>query len=246
MRGHLFIGLLALCPAFAAQADEARIAVAANFVHTFERLRTAFEQSAPHRIQIISASTGKLYAQITHGAPFDALLSADAETAARLAVSGEGLADSRFTYAHGRLVLWSATPERVRNGADALRLGVRHVALANPRHAPYGRAAEQALRALQLWDVVEKSLVYGENVNQAMQYAASENAQLAFVALSQVLALPVSRRGGFWEVPRTLYEPIVQDAILLTQGRNNVAAKAFLVFLRSDAAREIIKTAGYE
>lgn len=247
MSGHLIVGMIALCFAWSVNAAEVRVAVAANFTHTLAQLQTQFEKSTPHRIVIISGATGKLFAQISNAAPFDVLLSADAEAPARLVKAGQAVAQSQFTYARGRLVLWSRQPELVRDAAQSLRaITTQRVALANPKHAPYGRAAEQALRALQLWDAVKSRLVLGENVNQALQFAATGNATWALVGLAQVLGLPAEQRGGYWEVPRDLYEPITQDAVLLVHGRDNSAAQEFLAYLRSAAARELIQSAGYE
>lgn len=246
MRGHLIIGGVALCFSLSASAAEVRVAVAANFTHTLEQLQARFEKTTPHRVVMISGSTGKLFAQITTGAPFDVFLSADTEAPARLVESGQAVAHSQFTYARGRLVLWSAHAEAVRDAPQSLRTGTQRVALANPKHAPYGRAAEQALRALQLWEVVKSRIVLGENVNQTLQFAATGNATWAFIGLAQVFNLPPSQRGGYWDIPRDLYEPITQDAVLLVRGRDNTAAQEFLTYLHSAAARELIQRDGYE
>ena len=246
MDSHLIIGCMALCFSLNVNAAEARIAVAANFTNTLEQLKTQFETATPHRIAIISGSTGKLFAQITAHAPFDVFLSADTNTPARLMESGLAVAQSQYTYARGRLVLWSAQAEAVRDGAQPLRTGTQRIALANPKLAPYGRAAEQALRALQLWDAVQSRIVLGENVSQTLQFAATGNASWAFIGLAQVFNLPPQRRGGYWEVPHDLYQPINQDAVLLAHGRDNIAAQAFLSYLRSTAARGLIQQAGYE
>ena len=247
MSGHLIIGIVVLCFSLSASAAEVRVAVAANFTHTLAQLQTQFEKATPHRIVIISGATGKLFAQISNAAPFDVLLSADAEAPTRLAAAGLAVASSQFTYARGRLVLWSRQPELVRDAAQSLRaITTQRIALANPKHAPYGRAAEQALRALQLWDTVKSRIVLGENVNQTLHFAATGNATWALVGLAQVLSLPAEQRGGYWEVPRDLYEPITQDAVLLVRGRDNPAAQEFLAYLRSAAARELIQRAGYE
>ncbi len=246
MARHLIIGSMALCFSLSVSAAEVRVAVAANFTNTLEQLKTQFETATPHRMAIISGSTGKLFAQITAEAPFDVFLSADTETPARLMVSGLAVANSQYTYAHGRLVMWSAQAQAVRDGAQSLRTGTQRVALANPKLAPYGRAAEQALRALQLWDALQSRIVLGENVSQTLQFAATENATWAFVGLAQVFSLPPQQRGGYWEVPRDLYQPINQDAVLLAHGRDNIAAQAFLSYLRSTSAHDLIQKAGYE
>ena len=246
MGGHLLIGSLVLCFSLGVNAAEVRIAVAANFTHTLSQLQTQFETQTPHRISIISGSTGKLFAQINNGAPFDVFLSADAEAPTQLMASGQAVVQSQFTYARGRLVLWSAQSEAVSDVVQSLRTSTQKIALANPKHAPYGRAAEQALRALHLWDEVRNRIVLGENVNQTLQFAATGNATWAFVGLAQVFSLPPEQRGGYWEVPRDIYEPIIQDAVLLVRGRDNPAAQEFLTYLRSATARELIQREGYE
>ena len=189
MGGHLIVGGGVLCFTLSVNAAEVRVAVAANFTHTLAQLQTQFEKSTPHRVVIISGATGKLFAQINNAAPFDVLLSADAEAPTRLVRAGLAVAPSQFTYARGRLVLWSLQPELVRDAAQSLRaITTQRIALANPKHAPYGRAAEQALRALQLWDTVKSRIVFGENVNQALHFAATGNATWALVGLAQVLS----------------------------------------------------------
>ncbi|MBI3776940.1 MAG: molybdate ABC transporter substrate-binding protein [Gammaproteobacteria bacterium] len=245
MVGHLIVVGITWCVAMSAGAAEVRVAVAANFAHTLEQLQAQFEKATVHRVAIISGSTGKLFAQINTGAPFDVFLSADAEAPARLVAAGQAVA-SQFTYARGRLVLWSAQAELVQDAPQTLRKGMQRIALANPKLAPYGRAAEQALRALQLWDKVQRRVVLGENVSQTLQFAATANTAWAFVGLAQVFGLPPEQRGGYWEVPRNLYEPITQDAVLLVHGRDNPAAQEFLTYLRSAAARELIQRDGYE
>ncbi len=246
MGGHLIVGVVALCFTLGVNAAEVRVAVAANFTHTLTRLQTQFETATAHRVTVISGSTGKLFAQITAGAPFDVLLSADTDAPTRLVASGLAVAQSQFTYARGRLVLWSAQADAARDAPQSLRRGTQRIALANPKHAPYGRAAEQALRALQVWESLQGRIVLGENVSQALQFAATGNALWALVGLAQVLDLPPQQRGGYWEVPRTLYQPITQDAVLLVHGRDNSAAQEFIAFLRSAAARALIQRDGYE
>ena len=247
MCGHLIVGSLALCFTLSVNAAEVRVAVAANFTQTLTQLQTQFEKATPHRIIIISGATGKLFAQINNAAPFDVFLSADAAAPTRLVEAGLAVAHSQFTYARGRLVLWSMQAERVRDAAQSLRgITTQRLALANPKHAPYGRAAQQALRALHLWETVQSRIVLGENVNQALQFAATGNATWAMVGLAQVLSLLPDQRGGYWEVPRDLYEPITQDAVLLVRSRDNPAAQEFIAYLRSAAARELIQRAGYE
>lgn len=246
MGSHLIIGSIALCWCLSANAAEVRVAVAANFTQTLSQLQAQFEKATSHRVSAISGATGKLFAQINNGAPFDVFLSADADAPARLIESGQAVALSQFTYARGRLVLWSTQPEAVRNGAQSLHGGTQRIALANPKLAPYGRATEQALRALKLWDAVQSRIVLGENVSQTLQFAATGNATWAFIGLAQVFNLPPEQRGGYWEVPRDLYVPITQDAVVLMRGRGNPAAQEFIAYLQSAPARELIQHAGYD
>lgn len=246
MGSHLIIGSMGLCFCLSASAAEVRVAVAANFTQTLSQLQVQFEKATSHHVSIISGATGKLFAQINNGAPFDVFLSADADAPARLIESGQAVALSQFTYARGRLVLWSTQPETVRNGAQSLHGSTQRIALANPKLAPYGRATEQALRALKLWDTVQSRIVLGENVSQTLQFAATGNATWAFIGLAQVFNLPPEQRGGYWEVPHDLYAPITQDAVLLMRGRDNPAAQEFIAYLRSAPARELIQHAGYD
>jgi molybdate transport system substrate-binding protein len=235
--------LIAACvPAHAA---ETIAAVAANFAPAIARIEPAFEQATGHDLTVVFGSSGKLAQQIEHGAPFDVLLSADALRPQVLAKSGAGVASSRFTYAIGRLALWSADPAAI--GADGpayLRTGAfRHLAMANPAVAPYGVAAQQALEALGLWSGVQDRLVRGEDIGQVYAMVASGAAQAGFVALSSVLA--GERPGSRWDVDPALHDPLRQDAILTARARDNPAARAFLDFLRSPRAHAIIESAGY-
>lgn len=230
----------------AAWPADVQVAVAANFAGTLQKLVPAFEAKSGHRVVVISGATGKFFAQIRNGAPFDVLLSADDETPARLEREGLAVAGSRFTYAEGRLVLWSARPHGVDAQGDVLQQGrFDHVAIANPRLAPYGLAAEETLRALGLYARLQPKLVMGENIAQAYQFVFTGNAELGFVARSQVYEAGKLRAGSAWEVPASLHTPIRQDAVLLEKGRNNPAATALLQYLRSDPARAVIAAAGY-
>ena len=242
-----YVAWLFLIATHAAQGDEALIAVAANFVPAANLLADEFEAVAPHTVTISSGSTGKLYAQIVNGAPYDAFLSADEETARRLESSGLAVRDSRFTYAVGRLVVWSADPAKILDGWQATleQAGIRRLAIANPALAPYGRAAREALRNTGLWDAIADRLVLGENVAQALTLAVTANADVGLVALSQALSQNLDGQGGFIPVPGTLHEPIRQDGVLLIRGADNPAAIAFLAFLRSDEARGRIVALGY-
>ncbi|MCG6965316.1 MAG: molybdate ABC transporter substrate-binding protein [Chromatiaceae bacterium] len=235
----LAIGLATLPVA----ADEIRIAVAANFTATLQRIAGDFTRASGHRVLISSSSTGKHYAQIRNGAGFDIFFAADAERPALLEQQGIGVPGSRFVYATGRLALWTRGEAVVGDPADVLRGGrFARLAIANPRLAPYGLAAEQALRAWQLWDKLQPKLVRGENVGQAYQYAATGNAEWGLVALSQVLAREPRVRGSYAIVPATLHTPISQEALLLRPSR---AGEAFLAFLRGDAAAQVLREAGY-
>ena len=233
--------LIACAPACA---DEVRVAVAANFAPVLAQLAAPFTEASGHHLRVSSGSSGKLYAQISHGAPFDVLLSADAERPRRLEADGQVVAGSRFTYARGRLVLWSAKPGVVDNRGEVLRRGTfRRLAIANPRIAPYGAAAQDVLEGLRLWHAVQGRLVQGEDIGQTFQFVYTGNAELGFVAWSQIKARGES--GSFWLVPEALHRPIEQQAVLLTGAADNAAARAFLEFLCGPRAREIIAAAGY-
>lgn len=236
--------LLALLFALSARAgaDEALVAVAANFARTAEALAGAYEAESGHTITLSSGSTGQLYARIVQGAPYEAFLSADAERPALLVDAGQAVASSRFTYAFGRLALWSGDPDRIGpDGEAALSGDFRFLAIANPRTAPYGAAALDVLESLGLTDAVTDRLVTGSDVGATYAFIASGNAELGFIALSQ---LP-DGQGSVWIVPEELHAPLAQDAVLLNRGADNPAATGFLAFLRSDEARAVIEAAGY-
>lgn len=227
-------------------AAEVQVAVASNFLAPMQRIAAAFERDTGHRARLAAGATGKFYAQIRNGAPFEVLLAADETTPARLEAEGRAVAGTRFTYAIGRLVLWSPRAEYVdAEGAILRRGGFAHLAVANPRTAPYGAAAAQVLAALGLGDALAARLVTGENIGQTYQFVASGNAELGFVALSQVMADGKLAGGSAWPVPDELYLPIRQDAVLLERGADNPAAAALLDYLRGDAARALIGGYGY-
>lgn len=229
-----------------AAAGEVSVAVAANFAQPLARLAEGFKASTGHTLKISSGSTGKLYSQVVAGAPFEVLLSGDDETPARLAAEGHALAATRFTYATGRLVLWSATPGLVdAQGAVLAGTSFRYLAIANPRTAPYGRAAMEVLRARGLADVLEPRLVTGESIAQTYQFVLTGNAELGLVALSQVRVPGRQTSGSLWLVPTTLHREIRQDAVLLRTGENHAAARALLDYLKSEPARALIRTYGY-
>jgi molybdate transport system substrate-binding protein len=230
----------------AAQADEVLVAVAANFAAPMKLIAADFEQASGHKAQLAFGASGGFYAQIKNGAPFQVLLSADDETPAKLVQEGLADASSRFTYAIGSLVLWSARPGFVDGRGDILRTtSYAKLALANPRTAPYGRAAVEALTSLGLLGALEARFVQGENIAQTYQFVMTGNAELGFVALSQVWKDGALTGGSAWLVPAELHQPIRQDAVRLTAARGNVAALALLQYLQSDKAKAIIRAFGY-
>lgn len=229
-----------------ARAGDVSVAVAANFAGPMKQIAVDFEKDTGHRVLASFGSTGQFYAQIRNGAPFDALLAADYETPARLVKEALAVAGTQFTYAIGKLVLWSSMPGFVDGAGEVLKKGgYERIAIANPRLAPYGAAAIQALKAMGILDAVQVRFVSGENINQTYQFVATGNAQLGFVALSQVLKDGKMREGSGWIVPSNLYDPINQDAVVLARGRSNPAAVALLSYLKVDKTRALIKTYGY-
>lgn len=231
----------------AARADEVQVAVAANFTAPMRHIVAAFEMSTGHKAVLAYGATGKFYAQIRNGAPFEVLLAADYETPARLATEGAAVAATQFTYAEGRLVLWSARPGVADHSGEVLKRGsFDHLAIANPTLAPYGAAAVEAMKALGRLDAIASKFVIAENISQAYQFVRSGNAQLGFVALSQVMRDGRIAEGSAWVVPARFHRPIRQDAIVLTRGRGRPAVDALMKFLRSDAAQAVIQSFGYE
>lgn len=246
MMHKTILALLMLLLAGKGMAAEVQVAVAANFTATMQRLAPMFEQQTGHKVVASYGSTGKFFAQISNGAPFEVFLAADDETPAKLERSSAAVAGSRFTYATGRLVLWSRQPGVVDSKGEVLRSdSFERLAIADPKLAPYGAAAVQTLRSLGLLERLQPRLVTGENITQAHQFVATGNAQLGFVALSQVQADGRIAKGSGWVVPANLHEPIVQQAVLLAAGRENTAARALLEFLRGEPARAVIRQAGY-
>jgi molybdate transport system substrate-binding protein len=238
---------LLLVLAASASAGQVQVAVAANFTAPAKEIAAQFEKDTGHQAVLAFGATGKFHAQIRNGAPFEVLLAADDTTPAQLEQEGAAVRDSRFTYAVGRLVLWSAQPGKVDAQGEVLRKGgFKHLAIANPKLAPYGAAAVETLRSLKLLDALQERFVQGENIAQAYQFAATGNAALGFVALSQVMADGRIARGSAWVVPASLHAPIRQDAVLLGAGRDNAAATALLAYLKGEKARAIIRSFGYE
>ena len=239
--------LLALLACAAVRAGEVSVAVAANFSAPMQRIAQAFEQETGHKAVLAFGGTGSFHAQIRNGAPFQVLLAADDETPLKLETEGLGVPGSRFTYATGRLVLWSRQPGLVDDKGEVLRSGkFQRLAIANPKLAPYGAAAVETLTRLGILAELQPRIVQGDNIGQTYQFVASENAQLGFVALSQVHADGRISQGSGWLVPASLHQPIRQDAVLLKAGQGNPAASALLTFLRGDKARAVIRSYGYE
>ncbi|MBB6578544.1 molybdate transport system substrate-binding protein [Comamonas odontotermitis] len=229
-----------------AQADEVAVAVAANFTAPMQKIAAQFEKDTGHKATLSFGATGKFYAQINNGAPFGILLAADDTTPEKLAKEGKAVDASRFTYAIGQLVLWSKQANYVDGKGEVLKTGdYQHIAIANPKLAPYGLAAMQTLDKLGLTAQVQPKVVQGENIGQTYQFAASGNAQLGFVALSQVMEGGQLREGSAWVVPEAMHEPIRQDAIVLNSAKDNAAAKALMEYLKGDKARAVIKSYGY-
>ena len=243
----VMMGIAALVAAVTVQAGEVQVAVAANFTSPMKIIAAEFERSTGHKAQLAFGATGKFYAQIKNGAPFEVLLAADDETPLKLEQEGAGVAGSRFTYAIGKLVLWSANPAYVDPKGEALKKGqFGHIAIAAPKLAPYGAAAQEVMSKLGLFGSLESKLVQGENIAQTYQFIKSGNAELGFVALSQVYENGKLREGSAWIVPGELYTPIRQDAVVLSRGKDNPAAAELMKFLESDKARAVIKSFGYD
>lgn len=228
-----------------AAADEVSVAVAANFTDAMRDIAAEFETATGHKAVVSYASTGKLYAQIENGAPFEVFLAADALRPEKAIAEGHAVPGTQFTYAKGRLALWSPEAGLFSDGAAYLKANdFAHIAIANPRTAPYGVAAEQVLAKLGVLETVAPKLVRGDTITQAFQFVASTNAQAGFVALSQVRSLS-GATGSTWEVPKGDYDAIVQDAVLLKKGEDNPAAQAFLEFLKGETATNIALGYGY-
>ena len=246
MKNALFFALTAAIAGFA-HAGEVQVAVAANFTAPMQQIAAQFEKDSGHKAVLSFGATGKFYAQIVNGAPFELLLAADDETPARLEKDGQGVPGSRFTYAIGKLVLWSADPALVDAKGEILKKGgFRHLALANPKTAPYGAAAVETMGKLGVLSTLQPLFVQGENISQTQQFITTGNAELGFVALSQVFKDGRITGGSAWIVPAGLYEPIRQDAVLLARGKDKPAAAALAAYLKGDKAKAVIRSFGYE
>lgn len=240
--------LLALTGLLAVQAhaDDVQVAVAANFTAPLQAIATAFERDTGHHVVASPGATGQLYAQISNGAPFQVFLSADDSTPAKLESDGKTVAGSRFTYAIGKLALWSVRPGYVDAKGEVLKSGdYRHLAVANPKTAPYGLAADQVLEHLNLTEATATKRVEGQNITQAYQFVQTGNAELGFVAFSQVSRDGKLTEGSAWIVPSSLYSPIRQDAIVLSAGAKQPAVEAFINYLKGPQAAAIISSYGY-
>ena len=228
-------------------AGEVSVAVASNFAAPMERLVPLFQKESGHTVKVSLGASGKLYAQIRSKAPFDVFLSADEEMPKSLMQEGLAVGGSRFVYATGRLVLWSVQPDFVDEKGAVLNKGnFNMLAIANPRFSPYGVAAKETLTKLIMWNSIQEKLAKGENVTQTYQLAATEKADLAFIALSQVMRDGKVTAGSWWLVPPEMHKPIQQSAVLLSGAKDPAAAKAFLAFLKSEKARAVMRGFGYE
>ncbi|WFC64567.1 molybdate ABC transporter substrate-binding protein [Pseudomonas sp. REST10] len=227
-------------------ADEVKVAVAANFTAPMQAIAPEFEKATGHKLVAAFGATGQFYAQIRNGAPFEVFLAADDSTPGKLESEGLTIEGSRFTYAIGGLVLWSAAADYLDGSAAALKAGqFKHLSIANPKAAPYGLAATQVLDKLGLSEALRGKLVEGQNITQAHQFVSSGNAELGFVALSQVYKDGKVSSGSAWIVPGDMYEPIKQDAVILKPGANNPAASALVDYLKGPEAARIIESFGY-
>lgn len=242
MKTLLLSALLLLSVAPAALAGETNIAVAANFTEPAREIAKAFEAKTGHKAVLSFGATGQFYAQIKQEAPFTVFLAADDETPRKAVEEGLAVADSRFTYAIGRLVLWSRQPGKV-GGEDTLHQGgFDKIAVANPALAPYGAAAVQTMKKMGVYETLQPKIVQGNTIAQTFQFVDTGNAEIGFVALSQVIA---KNQGSYWPVPDLLHDPIRQDAVLLKKGAADEAAKAFLAFLKGPEAGAVIAKYGY-
>lgn len=242
---HSAISLCSLLCGFlqcsTAMAEQLTVAVAANFVSPMKKLVTEFEKKNKHHVTLVSGSSGRFFAQISHGAPFDLLLSADSDKPKKLIDAGLALPNSVFTYAYGRLVLWSPRSDKTIT-ADSLSAGdFNHLAIANAKLAPYGKAAKEVLMQLGLEKALRSKWVVGENISQTYQFVASQNAQYGFIAASQWQGT-----GSGWLIPENLHQPIQQDAVVLSRAKNNKAAFELIEYLQSPAAAVIIQGYGYQ
>ncbi|MGW8229256.1 MAG: molybdate ABC transporter substrate-binding protein [Gammaproteobacteria bacterium] len=241
--GQLACFVLSLLP-FCVHAEVIHVAVASNFREPAREIAARYEQLSGQQLVLSFGSTGKHYAQIRHGAPFDVFFAADVWRPRLLEEEGVAIADSRFTYARGRLVLWSPQKGFIDNQGKVLETGhFIRLAIANPKLAPYGRAAQEVLQVKGLWNAIQPLIVRGENIGQTYQFVKSGNAELGFVAYSQIKRSNQAITGSYWLVPQTLYQPIEQQVIML---RDNSAIRAFIAYVQSPQVQTIIRNYGYD
>ena len=241
------VSLLAVFAIGTVQADEVQVAVAANFTAPIQAIAADFEKDTGHKLVAAYGATGQFYTQIKNGAPFEVFLSADDTTAKKLEKEGDSVKGSRFTYAIGTLALWSAKEGYVDAKGDVLKKNeYQHLSLANPKAAPYGLAATQVLEKLKLTEATKAKIVEGQNITQAYQFVSTGNAELGFVALSQIYKDGKVSSGSAWIVPASLHDPIKQDAVILNKGKDSAAAKALVEYLKGPKAAAVIKSYGYQ
>ena len=246
MRKSFILTLLFVAYATSLRAEEAMVAVAANFSAPMQQIAALFQKETGHQIKLSFGASGGIYAQIKNGAPFDLFLSADQLTPQKLEAEGLGVPNSRFTYATGQLVLWSKQEGLVDAKGHVLQnKSIQRIALANPKLAPYGAAAIETMTNLGLLKELQSKLVQSDNIAQTYQFVSTQNAQIGFVALSQVFANGKITSGSAWIVPGNLHQPIQQDVILLRKGQDNKAATALLLYLKGEQAKKIMKSFGY-
>jgi len=252
IRNHLLLLVASSLPVLAVDAETLNVAVANNFSHTLKLLSVDFTRQTGHHLRISSASTGKLYTQIQHGAPFDIYLAADEERPELLLDENKAEADSAFIYATGKLVLMSNIDISALEFADGVCQDVlrsaqlKRLAIANPRTAPYGLAAKQVMQKLELWQQLQPRLVKGENIAQAFQFVITKNAQAGFVAKSLLGVNENIIPACIWDIPMELYSPINQKMVVLSKAKDKVSAYAFLKYIRSVGAKAIIRSSGYD
>ena len=241
------LALVAMTVAIPAVADDVNVAVAANFTAPMKQIAADFEKDTGHKAILSFGSTGKFYTQIREGAPFQVFFAADDETPARIEKEGGAVAGTRMTYAIGKLVLWSKQSSVVDDKGAVLKSGkAERIAIADPKLAPYGAAAVETMTKMGVYEQLKGKIVQGESIGQAYQFAASGNAPMGFVALSQVYADGKLKEGSAWIVPADLYSPIRQDVLVLEKGKDNPAAKALVEYIKGDKARAVIKSFGYD
>lgn len=244
---QLIVLAASLLFAASARAAEVKVAVAANFAQPLKEIAAEFEKDTGNKVNVTQGATGKFYAQITNGAPFEVFLSADDETPGKLVREGKAVSGTQFTYAIGRLVLWSPDASLVDQGGGVLKTDkFKFLSIANAKVAPYGRAAVQTMQKLGVLTAIEPRVVQGESITQTHQFVSSGNAQLGFVALSQVWENGRLKSGSAWIVPEEMHEQLKQDVVLLNAGKDSKAAAALVDYLKSDKARKIIDRYGYK